>query len=236
MLFRQQHQHRRKHPQRQTDAQTQSVAQAGFRQPCTNGVEQRPAHEQTDRRPRKLPLQLTDGQQVNDHLHTEGQACGQKQRHRRMPLYRTAEQLAEQDQLHQYEYVIQVDVTAACQNVLDRMCMRFAEHGVHRKVKDRPDQICRQHAFQPPLCRLHRRLTAMLQPRVHVSVAGQHDKQRHSKPRYLITGYTDRVHAACRNVYHHHGQRRNRPQAVHLPNPHVAIPHFCPYEISASSR
>ena len=236
MLCRPQDEHRRQCPQRQTDVQAQPVAKFGFCQPDTACVEQRPAHKQTDRCDRQNPVQLTGGQHTDDLLHAEGHCCGQSKRHRRMPLCRTAEQLAEQDQLHQYEYVIQVDVAAACQNVFDRMCMRLTEHGVHRKVKDRPEQIRRQHAGKPPFGGLHRRLTAVLQPRVHVPIAGQHDKHRHCKQRQLVAHHAERIRAPGRNVYHHHSQRRNRPQAVHLPNPHVAIPHFCPYEISASSR
>ncbi len=76
----------------------------------------------------------------------------------------------------------------------------------------------RPHAFQPPLAACTAD-DASCSHEYMCLIAGQHDKQRHGKPRSLITGNTDRDHAACpKRVSSPRPAGPHRPQAVHCRN------------------
>ena len=224
----QQHAERREQPHRHAHTERAALPFLVQAQPDAARIEQRPAEKEADQRKRRVKHQHAVRLTRDQQLHAERRGRRAQHQPPRMSLHRDTKEIRQQDELYKDEYVVQMDIRAAGQQVEKRMLVRRAAQRLENKIRRRPEKIRRQHARQAAAhCRPALRLEFPLRERACVTEAGQHEEHRHCKARKLIPDQLRVGRLPCRNVYHHDRERRRRPQSVHLSKPHCFPPVKC---------
>ena len=149
----QQHAERREQPHRHAHTERAALPFLMQAQPDAARIEQRPAEKEADQRKRRVKHQHAVRLTRDQQLHAERRGRRAQHQPPRISLHRDTEEIRQQDELHKDEYVIQMDIRAAGQQVEKRMGVRHAaqrlENADQRKYGGSTRDRRRRTAVQP---------------------------------------------------------------------------------------